>query len=82
MAGDLLTRKLNHVRATGATTVATGNPGCLLHMVNGARKQGLNVRLAHPVTMLAEAYRKEELKIELKTSLQSGVSDPRSTVAG
>ncbi len=62
MAGDLLTRKLNHVRSTGANIVATGNPGCLLHMVNGARKQGLNVRLAHPVTLLAEAYRREILK--------------------
>ncbi len=63
MAGNLLTRKLNHVRATGARIVATGNPGCLLHMVNGARKQGLDVRLVHPVTLLAEAYRREELCI-------------------
>jgi len=57
MAGQLLERKLNHIRATGATTVATGNPGCLLQLVNGARQRGWELRVVHPVTLLAEAYR-------------------------
>ena len=48
-----------HIRSTGAATVATGNPGCLLHLMNGARRQGLDLRFAHPVTLLAEAYRRE-----------------------
>jgi glycolate oxidase iron-sulfur subunit len=59
MANALLERKLNHIRSTGATTVATGNPGCLLQLVNGARQHGLSLRVAHPVTLLAEAYRRE-----------------------
>jgi glycolate oxidase iron-sulfur subunit len=58
MAGELLERKLKHIRSTGAAIVATANPGCLLQLVNGARQQGLNLRVAHPVTLLAEAYRK------------------------
>jgi glycolate oxidase iron-sulfur subunit len=37
--------------------VATGNPGCLLQLINGARQQGLNLRVVHPITLLAEAYR-------------------------
>lgn len=57
MAGELLERKLNHIRSTGATTVATGNPGCLLQLVNGAKQQGLKLRVVHPVTLLAQAYR-------------------------
>lgn len=57
MAGQLLQRKLTHIRSTGATTVATGNPGCLLQLINGARQQGLHLRVVHPVTLLAEAYR-------------------------
>jgi glycolate oxidase iron-sulfur subunit len=57
MAGQLLQRKLMHIRSTGAPVVATGNPGCLLQLVNGARAQGLKLRVAHPVTLLAEAYR-------------------------
>jgi glycolate oxidase iron-sulfur subunit len=57
MAGDLLTRKLRHIKSTGAPTVATGNPGCLLQILNGARQQGLSLRVVHPITLLAEAYR-------------------------
>ena len=57
MADQLLDRKLRHVRSTGATTVATGNPGCLLQLINGANKIGMQLRVAHPVSLLAEAYR-------------------------
>jgi glycolate oxidase iron-sulfur subunit len=37
--------------------VATGNPGCQLQLLNGARQRGLPLRIVHPVTLLAEAYR-------------------------
>jgi glycolate oxidase iron-sulfur subunit len=57
MAGALLARKLAHIRATGAATVATANPGCLLQLINGAKAQGWTLRVVHPVTLLAEAYR-------------------------
>lgn len=60
MAGQLLDRKLRHIRSTGATIVATGNPGCLLQLINGAREKGLNLRVVHPVTLLAEAYQRGE----------------------
>ena len=58
MAGQLLDRKLKHIQSTGASIVANGNPGCLLQLINGAKQQGLNVRVVHPVTLLAEAYRR------------------------
>ena len=51
-----LDRKL-HTLSTGAAVVATGNPGCLLQLVNGAKQKGLCLRIVHPVTLLAEAYR-------------------------
>ena len=59
MADQLLDRKLKHIRSTGATIVATGNPGCLLQLINGAKKIGMQLRVAHPVSLLAEAYREE-----------------------
>jgi glycolate oxidase iron-sulfur subunit len=59
MANDLLDRKVKHIQSTGAEVVATGNPGCMLQVLNGCRKAGMNVRIAHPVTLLAEAYRGE-----------------------
>jgi glycolate oxidase iron-sulfur subunit len=59
MANQLLERKLRHIRSTQAQVVATGNPGCMAHIVNGVRQQGASVRVAHPVSLLAEAYRSE-----------------------
>ncbi len=57
MADELQARKIGHIRSTRAEIVATGNPGCMLQLVNGARKEGLDLRVVHPVTLLAEAYR-------------------------
>jgi glycolate oxidase iron-sulfur subunit len=59
MAGQLLDRKIAHLKATGAAIVATANPGCLLQLLNGARQHGLRLRVVHPITLLAEAYRAE-----------------------
>jgi len=58
MAGQLLDRKLKHIQSTAATIVANGNSGCLLQLINGVRQAGLSVRVAHPMTLLAEAYRR------------------------
>ena len=60
MAGELLERKLKHIQSTGALTVATGNPGCLLQLVNGAAQRGMKLRVVHPITLLAEAYRQDK----------------------
>ncbi len=57
MAATLLHRKIQHIKSTGAQVVATANPGCLLQLINGARAEGLNIRIVHPITLLAEAYR-------------------------
>ena len=60
MANQLAERKIDNLIKTGATSVATGNPGCLLQLIQGVRKRGFHVRVAHPVTLLAEAYRRAE----------------------
>jgi glycolate oxidase iron-sulfur subunit len=61
MANELLERKVKHIQGTGAAVVATANPGCQLQVINGCRARGLDVRVAHPITLLAEAYRREGL---------------------
>jgi glycolate oxidase iron-sulfur subunit len=58
MAGQLLDRKLRHILSTGAPVVATANPGCQLQLIQGARQRGLRLRVVHPVSLLAEAYRR------------------------
>ena len=59
MANKLLERKVGHIRSTAAEVVAMGNPGCSLHINNGLAKCQSDIRVAHPVTLLAEAYRRE-----------------------
>lgn len=60
-AAKLLTRKLDHIAGTGATVLASGNPGCLLQLSAGMRQDPrlAAVRACHPVELLAEAYRLE-----------------------
>jgi glycolate oxidase iron-sulfur subunit len=60
-SAKLLARKLDHIAGTGATVLATGNPGCLLQIEQGMRRDPrlAEVRVCHPVELLAEAYRRE-----------------------
>jgi len=60
MADQLLERKIKHIKSTGARIVATGNPGCLLQIMNGANREHLAIRVVHPISLLAEAYRRED----------------------
>lgn len=54
-AAALLERKVAHILLTGATVVATANPGCYLHMQRRLQEHG--VRVAHVVELLEEATR-------------------------
>lgn len=58
-ADKLLRRKVGHIEATGATMVATANPGCHLQIARGLRDSGDAVGVSHPVSLLARAYRQE-----------------------
>jgi glycolate dehydrogenase iron-sulfur subunit len=53
----LLARKLSHIAETGATIVATANPGCQLQIAKGLSAAGSPVRVVHPISLLAAAYR-------------------------
>ena len=52
MATDLLQRKVERIRETGAEFVAAGNIGCLLQISLGLRQAGLPTRAVHPVELL------------------------------
>ena len=52
----VLAPKLRHVEATGASLVATGNPGCLMQLGAGLRRSGSSARVLHPVDLLDAAY--------------------------
>lgn len=54
MADALLGDKIEAIRASGATVIASTNLGCALHLARGLKEAGLDVRVAHPVALLAE----------------------------
>jgi len=69
-AGRLQERKVGHVLATGASIVATANPGCHLQLENGLRAACASAaphghthptppQVVHPIVLLAAAYRAE-----------------------
>ena len=58
-AATLQQRKVDHILATGATVLATSNPGCHLHIADGLRRAGATIEIIQPVSLLARAYRRE-----------------------
>lgn len=52
----VLDRKMDKVAETGAHILASGCPGCQMQLYAGLKRRGLRVRVAHPVTLLDEAY--------------------------
>lgn len=57
LSGEILADKLDAIRETGADTVATANPGCIMQIGAGARMDHLPVAVIHPVELLDAAYR-------------------------
>ncbi|CBE70104.1 MAG: 4Fe-4S dicluster domain-containing protein [Candidatus Methylomirabilis oxygeniifera] len=57
VAQQLLDRKIDRIKATGADVVVSGNPGCSLQIEKGIRERGLQVRVMHPVELLHWSYR-------------------------
>jgi glycolate oxidase iron-sulfur subunit len=58
MSAGLLAEKIGKVKATGAATLVTANPGCHMQLGAGARQFGADVRVAHIVELLDESYRR------------------------
>jgi glycolate oxidase iron-sulfur subunit len=56
MAQRLLDRKMAHVEATGAGTIVTANPGCILQLAAGLRARGRDGEVLHVVEVLDRAY--------------------------
>jgi Fe-S oxidoreductase len=46
--------KLDAIARTGCTVVASDNPGCLMQIRAGARRRGLDLRIAHVLELVAE----------------------------
>jgi L-lactate dehydrogenase complex protein LldF len=57
VARHIAARKLDNVAETGASVLASDNPGCLLHLRGVADARGMSLRVAHIAELLAERLR-------------------------
>jgi len=58
MSQKLLRRKMENIAKTGAQIVASANPGCSVQLQSGASSSNPKLVIAHPISLLAEAYQK------------------------
>jgi glycolate dehydrogenase iron-sulfur subunit len=58
-AALLLDRKVGNIERTGASVVATANPGCQLQIARGLKDREEAIEVVHPVSLMAAAYRRE-----------------------
>ena len=56
MSQRVLKEKLDHVKETGAGILATGNPGCQMHIGAGACLSGMKLSVCHPIEIVDQAY--------------------------
>ena len=56
MSQRVLNEKLAHIKETNAAILATGNPGCQMHIGAGARLAGMKLRVCHPIELVDQAY--------------------------
>jgi glycolate oxidase iron-sulfur subunit len=56
LSKQVLARKIEAIRKSGADTVATGNPGCILQIRYGLKAAGLRVKVVHPIELVARSY--------------------------
>ncbi len=57
LSNDILSDKISSVRESGADTVASANPGCIMQIGAGVLLSGLKVDVVHPIELLDAAYR-------------------------
>lgn len=60
MSSKLLDRKLDNAARTGAPTIVSANPGCMLQLQSGLRQRGTDTDVVHIMTLLDTAYSASE----------------------
>jgi glycolate dehydrogenase iron-sulfur subunit len=56
MSTRILDDKMAEVRATGAGTIVTANPGCMMQLYRGVQRAGIDAEVRHVVELLDETY--------------------------
>jgi len=56
MSQRVLQEKLDHIKSTHAGILATGNPGCQMHIGAGACLSQMELKVCHPIELVDQAY--------------------------
>ncbi len=56
LSNDILSDKIASIKESGADTVASANPGCIMQIGAGLLLNGLKVDVVHPIDLLDAAY--------------------------
>jgi glycolate oxidase iron-sulfur subunit len=59
-SGSISESKATDAAATGASTITTGCPACMMQLLDSTHRYGSKQRVRHYVSLLAEAYRVEK----------------------
>jgi len=60
MSDELMRQKAEAIASTGATVVASANPGCTMQIAAGLQALGKEVEVLHPVEILDRAYASQD----------------------
>lgn len=53
----VLDRKMANLKATNAEIITSGCPGCQMQLMTGIQREGINVKVMHPIQILDMAYK-------------------------
>ncbi len=62
LSQEILQRKIQRIKDTGAEVVVSGNPGCSLQLIKGLKQHRVNVSVVHPVELMDRALGGKEGK--------------------
>jgi glycolate oxidase iron-sulfur subunit len=57
MSTRILDEKMRDIGSTGARTIVTANPGCMMQLQRGLARSGITGEVKHVVELVDEAYR-------------------------
>jgi glycolate oxidase iron-sulfur subunit len=70
-SSDIASRKAADAASTGATTVATGCPACMMQLLDSTHRFGSTQRVRHYISLLADSYRAEKVEPQSATPASS-----------
>jgi len=57
---QILDRKIENVKQTGASILATSCPACRIQLEHGIKRHGLTIEVLHPIELLEKSFVKRE----------------------